>query len=507
MTTSYNAGLDTSNVKMSYAIEAVWATIPVVVFQQLRITGEDFTSTKTRVRPLEINPSGYAQHSITTKVEAKGSFNFGFSFATFDDFINGALNASGVVYPVTLTSTGSSDLNIVSSGSLLEGASGRLSTVGGGIKLNPGDTVVLAGYTNAANNGRFTVDVVTGSVDTASLYNYGTTTLATLVTEAGVSGQQSVTRTGINNISGDIALTAGGGGASGALVATTGHPFQGMKVGQWVGLQGFTNAGNNGVFKITTYTSDQSIIVENSTDTSPQFITETPAGHVTMTFGYWQNGANVTTYSFEKQLASALFLQYVGAYVSSMTLTMDVGKFVEGVFSFLVKSQVSATTEAGTSAPTAAPLGRIIDNISGFSAFNVNGAAATATLQQVELNVSKQRAASQYGIGSAAAVGMRRGTLQVDGKLSLFFKDFTYFNDFINETDLGISWQLTDSTGNAYVITLPAVSIMNPSIVAKGIDQDIIADFTLEGNPASATNATALYQYVTIQIDRIPVTI
>jgi hypothetical protein len=64
---------------------------------------------------------------------------------------------------------------------------------------------------------------------------------------------------------------------------------------------------------------------------------------------------------------------------------------------------------------------------------------------------------------------------------------------------------MTDSVGNAYVVTLPAITLMNPAIVAKGIDQDIVADFEMEGNPALSTNA--LYPYITIQIDRLPVVI
>lgn len=502
MTTGYNAGLDTSNVKMSYCVEAVWAAIPAVVFQQLRITGEDFTSTKTRTRPLEINPSGYAQHSITTKVEAKGSFNFGLSYSTFDDFILGALNATAWSNFGQIVSSGATDLNVANTGSLIEGASGRFSVPGSGnVVLHPGDTVTLAGYANAANNGKFTVGTVTPATDHVQLLNYGTAVPATLVTEAGVAGQQSISLNAIKAIAGDITLTTATN-----VLSSTAHDFGGIVAGQNIQLGGFANPVNNGVFKVTTVTDDEHIVVQNSTNTQV-FITETPAGSVTITGAFIQNGANVTTFSFEKQLAPALFLQYVGSYVSSMQLTMDVGKFVEGVFSFLAKSQVSATVEAGAGAapPIAAPLGRIIDNISGFAAFNVNGSAATATLQQVELTVSKQRSASQYGIGSAAAVGMRRGTLQVDGKLSLFFKDFTYYNSFITEADLGVSWQLSDSGGNAYVITLPAISIMNPSIVAKGIDQDIIADFTLEGNPAPANNT--YYPFVTIQIDRCPATL
>lgn len=402
-TTGYNAGLDSSDLKISYATETAYAQIPAVVFQQLRVTAEDFTAEKQRTRPLEINPSGYAQHAITTQESAKGSINFGLSYGTFDDFIAGAMNSAW------------------------------------------------------------------------------STPLA------------------IASVAGDITITAG----TSVLSSTTNGKFTGIVAGQWIRLEGFTNAANNGVFLVATKTDAQNLVLQNSTNTQ-EFVTETPAGTAVSIKGSFVRNSNVvTTFAIEKQLAAALFLQYAACYVSSLQLTMQVGKFVEGVMNFLVKGQASATTEAGTAPPTDAPQGRIFDNIGGFSAFAVNGAAPTAVLQSVELTVSKQRAASQYGIGSATAVGMRRGTLQVDGKLSLFFLDLTYFNDFVNEPDLGISFQLTDNLGNAYVFTLPAISIMNPSIVAKGIDQDIIADFTLEGNPAPASNT--LYSGCTIQIDRLPV--
>ncbi len=404
MTTGYNAGLDTSDVKISYATESSWATIPAAVFQQLRITAEDFMAEKTRTRPLEINPLGYAQHAITTQESAKGSINFGLSYGTFDDFIAGALNS------------------------------------------------------------------------------------------------QWSTPLELQGVAGDITITEG----TNVLSSTTTGKFTGVTVGQWIRLAGFTNTINNGVFQVASVTDNDHLVLTGATG-APNFVTETPAAATAGIRGsFIQNSNLVTTFSVEKQLASALFLQYVGCYVSSCQLTMAVGKFVEGVMNFLVQGQQSAVVEAGTAPPTPAPLGRIIDNISGFSAFAVNGAAPLAVLMSVDLTISKQRSASQYGIGSANAVGMRRGTLQVDGKLSLFFKDFTYFNDFVNEPDLSISWQLTDNLGNAYIFTLPCVSIMNPSIVAKGIDQDIVAEFTLEGNPAPATNVD--FAGVTIMISRIPAT-
>lgn len=488
MTTGYNAGLDSSDIKISFATEAVWSTIPAVVFTQLRITAEDFTSEKTRTRPLEINPSGYAQHAITTQVAAKGSINFGLSFQTFDEFIKGALNVANFSHFLTINEI-AADISAAATGNKFTSTlSGKFDAV------TVGARVVTSGFTNAANNGSFIVTaVVTGATPSIAVSG------GILVNESPTGGVVSVKVDSIVGTAGDITLTNG----TNVLSSTTANKFLNIVAGQWLRLSGFTNAANNGVFLVATFTDSTHLVLQNSSNTQV-FVTETPALAAVHIYGnFIQNSNVVTTYTVEKQMAPALFFQYVGCYVSSLQLTMSVGKFVEGVMNFLVKSEASAVAEAGTGAPTAAPLGRVMDNIGGFSAFAVSGALPTAVLQSVELTVSKQRSASQYGIGSASAVGMRRGTVQVDGKLSLFFKDFTYYNDYTTEPDLRISFQLSDNLGQTYVITLPAATIMNPSIVAKGIDQDLVADFTLEGNPAAATDT--LYPGVTIQIDRLPI--
>lgn len=486
MTTGFNAGLDSSDIKISFATEAVWSVIPAVVFAQLRITAEDFTSEKTRLRPLEINPSGYAQHSITTQVSAKGSINFGLSFQTFDEFIKGSLNVANFSHFLTINEI-AADISAAATGNKFT------STLSGKFDLvTVGARIIVSGFATAGNNGSFIATaVVTGATPSITVSG------GTLANETPTGGVVSIKVDSIVGTAGDITLTTG----TNVLSSTTAGKFTNIVAGQWLRLAGFTNAVNNGIFLVTV-AGTASITLQAPT---VAFITETPALAAVHIYGnFIQNSNQVTTYTVEKQMAPALFLQYVGCYVSSFQLTMEVGKFVECVMNFLVKSEAKSLTEAGTAAPTAAPTGRIMDNIGGFSAFNVNGALPTAVLQSVELTVSKQRSASQYGIGSAAAVGMRRGTLQVDGKLSLFFKDFTYYDDYTTEPDLRVNFQLTDNLGQAYVITLPAITIMNPAIVAKGIDQDMVADFTLEGNPAPATDA--LYPNVTIQIDRLPIT-
>jgi hypothetical protein len=404
MTVNYNAGLDSSDVKVSYAPEATWNVLPAVAFKALRILSEGFTSEKTRTRPLEINPSGYAAHAITTQFSAKGALSFGLSYGTFDDLLASALNGA---------------------------------------------------WTALLN---------------------------------------------INGVGGDISAVA----ASGTLTSTTSGKFDLIRVGSWIRTLGFTTLANNGIWRVTAVVTgaSPSVTLENAIGT---LVNETPTGVLAKIRGRTlQNGAVVSSFQLQKQLAAALFLRYGGAYPTSLDLSMEVGKYVEASMNFLVASEQKATTDASTGAVTAAPTSRIIDNISGFKAFAVNGSMPTAVLQSVDLNLSKQRAASQYGIGSAAAAGMRRGTFQLDGKLALFFADFTYYNSYLSETDLRLSWELLDSTGQAYVLTLPACTIMNPQITAKGIDQDIVAEFALEGNPADASDP--VYGGVTLQIDQLPLT-
>jgi hypothetical protein len=88
--------------------------------------------------------------------------------------------------------------------------------------------------------------------------------------------------------------------------------------------------------------------------------------------------------------------------------------------------------------------------------------------------------------------------------MSTYFKDFTLFNQFVNEQAGPISFHALDgmdelSATKGYMITFCNATIMNPKIVAGGPGQDVMADFEVEGNPdISSTN---IFGGKTIQID------
>lgn len=265
--------------------------------------------------------------------------------------------------------------------------------------------------------------------------------------------------------------------AAGGTITTTAGDFSGLVADQWVSVTGFAEAGNNGYFKVVSATSTVLTVTPNT------LVDETPGTSCTVKGSTLVNGTTVRTFFMQKELASNLFLTYAGVYPSSMQLNASVGGFAEGSFNVMAKNEAKATTDSSTGAANAAPSGRVIDTVSGVATLLVNGAALSAPAQSVQLNITKQGARSQYAIGSADAQGIGRGTIDVSGSISLYFADFTNYDLYKNETDVEINIGLRDNTGNGYVFTLPAATLMNPSIVAGGPDSDVMAEFQLEGNP------------------------
>ena len=112
-TTDFNAGIDTSDVEVSYKKESKYgeAIVGTVLapYQKLRLTSEGFSEEKTRSRPAEIRADGQAVQAITTQVAASGSLGLAYSAGTYDDLLLGMINADafagGASLKLTTTAT------------------------------------------------------------------------------------------------------------------------------------------------------------------------------------------------------------------------------------------------------------------------------------------------------------------------------------------------------------------------------------------------------------------
>ncbi|MEK0325339.1 MAG: phage tail tube protein [Nitrosopumilus sp.] len=420
-TSGFNAGLDSSDVILSYGLEATYATVPGVQFQIVRILSEGFSEERSRIRPAEIKADGQASHALTTQVEATGSIGFGVSYGTYDDLFRVLLNSLDWTSP-TLVTDASNDIDAVDPSPGVE-ASG-----------NPGFT------------------------------------------------------------------------------SATADKFASLAVGDWIKTAGFL-AANNGFWRVISITGGGSAAIQVTGPGSFAIVDETPGSGVQTlrNDGVLKNGVDVNTLTVQKEMASNLFFFYTGAYATGGTLTAALGGFFEGSIDFIANNEDTATSSQSTGSELPAPTGRIIDVVTGirqagladitFEDSNPDG--HDTILQSLDLTITKDAARTQFGIGSSAARGIGRGTLGVEGTISVYFKNFSLYDLYTAETDSVLSFVAVDDNLDGYVITLPAVTLMNPSIVAGGPDTDLVAEFTLEGNPGILPEETspATSDY-TIKIER-----
>lgn len=209
------------------------------------------------------------------------------------------------------------------------------------------------------------------------------------------------------------------------------------------------------------------------------------------------NGTVFQSYYFQKQLSSGMYLIYPGTYWSGGSLSASTGQFLSGSLTGMAMEETSATANQSTGALLPPPTGRVIDTVQGFNTLTLDGSPIDAVADAITVNIAKEGASAQYGLGSAAARGMLRGTLTVTGSVRTYFRTFALYELYQAETMHAISFTSEDADGALYTITLPAATLMNPTITAGGPGQAVMAEFQLEGNP----DPTLGY---TIAIDRTP---
>jgi hypothetical protein len=196
------------------------------------------------------------------------------------------------------------------------------------------------------------------------------------------------------------------------------------------------------------------------------------------------NGLLFKSFLLEKRFSANTLLQYPGSFVSGASLTVQRGQFLGGSFTFLSKEEKDATVSVSTGGSyTAPPVGRVVDPVGGVRDLQLDDVAIPSVCNAITLNLTNEGAGADYGLGSAAAQGMRMGTFSVSGTAEFYFRTFELFQRYKNEVAGKFSFRTLDAAGNAYKFILPVSNLMNPQVNAGGPNQPVMARYDLEANP------------------------
>ncbi len=278
--------------------------------------------------------------------------------------------------------------------------------------------------------------------------------------------------------------------ATGNTFTDSGNGLADLDVGQWIKVSGFSNAANNGFFKLVSVAAGE-IQVSGGT-----LVDESASPSVTITQGgQIVNGTTKTSFNIERtfsDLTGELSL-FTGMMVDTLSLNAALNAMITGSVGFIGSREESLAASGGTGYDAAAT-GEVMNGVDDITGLLEGGAVLNA--QSVSFTLANNLRAREK-LGHLGAFDMGTGTVNVTGTLEAYFESATLFDKYLNYTATSLSLVLLDGAGNAYVIDLPNARFTDGSRQAGAQNQDVLANLSFQAF-RHATEA------VTIRIARFP---
>jgi hypothetical protein len=279
------------------------------------------------------------------------------------------------------------------------------------------------------------------------------------------SAQLAVSETDIDAATADDSFNTAGGD----FVA------DGLIVGKWFKVDGFTDTSINGFYRAVTVTTGKVTV----TPAVPA--TESAGNTITMVGAHIRNGTELKSYSVQKQLQDITpnsYFLFNGIRIGQLQLSFETGSILTGIFSMMgLGATVNTTGESGQT-EVAAPTEDVMNAVSNLLQIEFDGAVSTAYFNTLGLNINNNLR-PQDAIGSLPHVGIALSRLEITGDAELYFQDNAEYTKYLNATAFSMSFRVEDSAGKAYVFTLPRVKYETGEVVAGGLDQDVFQTSTI----------------------------
>ena len=261
----------------------------------------------------------------------------------------------------------------------------------------------------------------------------------------------------------DVAVTTGDFSST-----TTDFVTEGIVVGQWIKVAGFTNSENNGFHRVTAVSA-------NSMSVNTTLVNEAAPADVDIDGQMIRNGVTQKGYTYQKELtdlASPLYFTFNGGMVNTMALTVATGQILTGTFNVMALGAAVNTTGVTGQSDADGAANDVMNAVDNVVNIQFDDAASTAYFSELSLTVNNNLR-GQDAVGSLPHVDIALSRLEVTGSISLYIQDETLYNNYLNATAFSLSFRVEDDAGNAYVFTLPKVKFETGAADAGGLDQDV----------------------------------
>lgn len=154
---------------------------------------------------------------------------------------------------------------------------------------------------------------------------------------------------------------------------------------------------------------------------------------------------------------------YTGLVVDKMALTVPVDGVVTAQFSFIGKEMVVTGTPLDATL-TPATAGQPFVHEGGV--FSIGNQPANCTVTGIQMSVDNGYTAN-FSLGNTLACDLSFGMAKVTGSITVYFKDATLLNAFLNGTESSLEFTLTDGT-DTHTYLLPRIKYNGASKSISG---------------------------------------
>lgn len=191
---------------------------------------------------------------------------------------------------------------------------------------------------------------------------------------------------------------------------------------------------------------------------------------------YLVNGTTRKPFTIQKHfqdMAVPQFHNFKGCVVESMDLKMELGKIVEGSFSFMSFGVTVATAQiAGATFPAVSDT-TPMNAVTNLQNLTIAGVPYSGCISMLGLNI-KNNVRPRKCIGSIQPTDMKLGTLEVTGDIEFYFSEGSNFTNYVNGTEFDIAFDLIDIDGNKYNFEIPRAKFETGEVVAGGKNTDVM---------------------------------
>jgi len=275
--------------------------------------------------------------------------------------------------------------------------------------------------------------------------------------------------------------------------STTDFVSEGIAVGHFVKISGFSNAANNGVFRVVTVSAN-SMTVANAT-----LVDEGAGQSIDIDAEIIRNGAAAPdSYTFRKQMnapgaTDAIFF-YRGCMINSMSFNFETGSILNGDMNIV--GLTSEGTDTGIAGETFVdvPSYDIMNSVNSVTSVDISGLPAGVEFKTLNLTVNNQINQAE-AIGTLGAVDLVPFSLEATADIELYFEDTSVYNLYKNSSSFSVAFTLQDTSGNNIVMYLPYCKFEELSEPIDGKDNFLMESGSLRALRDTTTNMMVQFSF------------